>query len=143
MSSGVRIPAIPIITGLARTPDLKWVNCWVIYCAGIPARRGLTGMTLLPSGPWQAAQMLVTIVCALARSGAAGAAGAAAGAAALFAAGAVWARTVTTGHAVRTAAASSIVRFIRELLDNSGAEHPASPRSSSARHRSDMQNPYI
>ena len=48
---------------------LKCANCAVIYSAGNPARLGLAGDGLLPSVPWQAAQIWLTMVCALARSG--------------------------------------------------------------------------
>ena len=51
MSSGESVAAIPCITGLTRMPALKCVSCRVIYCAGIPARLGFTGVALLPSGP--------------------------------------------------------------------------------------------
>src|SRR5689334_10714763 len=69
MSSGVRLAAMPAMIGLGRVPSLKCASCRLIYSACWPARFGFAGLTLLPSAPWQAAQTVLTIFCALARSG--------------------------------------------------------------------------
>ena len=48
---------MPFIIALFRSPDLKFINCLVIYSGCCPAKLGLMAMALLPSPPWHAAQV--------------------------------------------------------------------------------------
>ena len=114
MSASVSDADMPSITGLARMPLLKCASCRLIYSAGSPARLGLTGLGLLPSAPWQAAQTWSTMVLALARSG-------------LSPAG--WAKVTAAGKA--NAPTSSNMRFIGKLLEGGPAasDHPLPDQS--------------
>ena len=55
MSWSLSEAASGCITGLARTPERNSRSCCAMYTAFWPARRGHSGLVLLPSGPWQAA----------------------------------------------------------------------------------------
>ena len=65
MSSGVSVAAMRLHDRIGANPRLEVRSCRVIYSAGCPARFGFTGVALLPSAPWQAAQTSLTMVWAL------------------------------------------------------------------------------
>src|SRR5579863_7920209 len=85
------------MTGLLRTPERNRRSCSAMYTALCPARRGQSGLVLLPFGPWQEEHTAALVAPLVVLPWVKGRSGVAGGAAFEFAAGALGAAAVDAG----------------------------------------------